>query len=202
MDLGTASGAFAGQMLSNDYRNIWGVDIDNYIAEKNRPLFKDFQTADLNFDPIPWPDNFFDVATSWCVLPHLENPFHCVRETRRVLAPNSLFVFTAPNLASRASREYFLKNGDFGSYRKTNNHLVIFTPAIIDKAVLKYFDLLKIEYHVRDKIFRRGAKGALRKIIYNAAIRLSPKLLEFLKKRWAYNAVYILKKKPLNDNTN
>ena len=203
LDLGPASGEFAKQ-INNGYTHydIYGVDIDNYLAEGNQFMFKEFKTADLSFDPIPWPDNTFNIVTAWCVLPHLENPFHTIREVWRVLKPNGIFIFTTPNLSSRASIEYFIKNSDFGSYRENNNHLVIFTPALIKKTVLKYFKLLDIEYHVRSKILSRGARGVLRNVLYHLSEKISKELFIMLKKRWAYNAAYVLKKKDLSDNTN
>lgn len=203
LDLGPASGIFARQIRNRDnHSNFYGVDIDNYIASENQTLFTEFKTADLSIDPIPWPDNTFNIVTAWCVLPHLENPFHAVREIDRVLKPGGIFIFTVPNLSSRASIDYFVKHRDFGSYNDKNNHLVIFTPALVKKTILKYFDLLKIEHHVRSKLFDRDKRGFLRKITLNMARWVSPKLLSPIEKRWAYNTAYVLKKKDLSDNAN
>ena len=202
LDLGPASGVFARQIHNFDHLRIFGVDIDNYLADENRSLFTEFKTADLSFEPIPWPDNFFNLVTAWCVLPHLENPFQAIREIRRVLKPGGIFIFTAPNLSSRASADYFTKHCDFGSYHKDNNHLVVFTRSLIEKTILEHFDLLAAEYPIRGKILNRGAKGLLRKTIYNLAKKISPGLRLLLEKRWAYNAAYVLKKKDLSDNTN
>lgn len=201
LDLGPASGVFARQIHNRGHRNIFGVDIDNYLADENRSLFTEFKTADLSFEPIPWPDNFFNIITAWCVLPHLENPFQVIREIQRVLKPGGIFIFTTPNISSRASIDYFIKHQNFGSYHKNNNHLVIFTPSLIEKTVLKYFNLLSIEYHIRSKIFNRDTKGVLRKIIYRLAEKVSPRLRLAIEKRWAYNAAYVLKKKDLNEST-
>ncbi len=195
LDLGSAGGRFAQQLSQNGYKNIHSVDIDDYLSDPNRPLIKDFRTADLSFDKLPWQDNLFKVATAWCVLPHLENPFHCVREIHRVLEPGGLFIFSAPNMLSKASMDYFLNKGDFGSYKNSNNHLVIFTPAIIEKTVLKYFDIVTIEYHIRDKVFNRKLAGKLRKLVYDIVVKTSGKIKKTLEKRWAYNAIYVLKKK-------
>lgn len=199
LDLGPASGAFAKQIHNLGCLNIFGVDIDDYLADENRTLFVEFKTTDLSFEPIPWPDNFFNLVTAWCVLPHLENPFHATREIWRVLKPGGIFIFTAPNLSSKASDDYFIKYHDFGSYHKDNNHLVIFTRSLIEKTMFKHFDLLAAEYPIRDKILNRGVKGLLRKIIYNLAKKISPRLRLLVEKRWAYNATYVLKKKDLSD---
>ncbi|MEK7564692.1 MAG: class I SAM-dependent methyltransferase [Patescibacteria group bacterium] len=195
LDIGPASGNFAQQLNKKGYKNVYGIDIDNYLSLQNKPLLKEFKTADLSFDKIPWPDNSFKVVTAWCVLPHLENPFHCVRETHRVLEPNGLFIFSVPNILSKASISYFTNMRDFGSYKESNNHLVIFTQNIIKKAILKYFEVIAIEYHIRDKVFSNNLKGKLRKLIYDIAGKISIKIKKELEKRWAYNAIYILRKK-------
>ena len=85
LDLGSANGYFAKQISENGYRNIRGVDLDDYIVPQNKGWFKDFKKCDLSWDKIPWPDDSFDIAEAWCILPHLENPFHCLREVSRVL---------------------------------------------------------------------------------------------------------------------
>ena len=202
LDLGPASGNFANQLYEAGYKNIYGVDIDDYLSPDNRPLITEFKTADLSFDKIPWPDVSFDVITAWCVLPHLENPFHATREIYRILKPDGIFIFTAPNISSKASVSYFKKNNDFGSYHANNNHLVIFTPALIEKTILKYFNILTIKNHIRHKIFNRGIKGLIRKTIYKLAQKTSKKMGIKIEKRWAYNTTYVLKKKDLADNFN
>lgn len=195
LDLGPASGAFASQISQEGYKTIYGIDIDDYLKPENRPLFKEFKTADLSWKNLPWADKSFHVVTAWCVLPHLENPFHCLREVHRVLDENGLFIFTAPHLASKPSMDYFTEHEDFGSYRGANNHLVLFTKGVLEKSVLKYFDLVETEYHVRPKIFMKGARGKIYQLAYRLAGKISEKLKKRLEKRWAYNAVYVLRKK-------
>ena len=198
LDLGTASGGFSAQLKQLGYDNLYGVDIDNYLAPENKSLYQEFKAIDLSHDKIPWPDNYFQIVIGWCILPHLENPFHCLREIYRVLDKGGLFIFSAPHLTSKPAIDYFIKHKDFGSYRATNNHLVLFTPAIIKKAVLKYFDLLEINYSaVRPKIFqiqKGGFKAKLRELIYKIAEKYSPSLQKWLGHRWAYDAIYVVQK--------
>lgn len=193
LDLGPASGIFLNQIKGIGYQNFYGVDLDDYRMPEHKPLFKEFRTADLSWNKLPWPDNSFQVATAWCVLPHLENPFQAIRETHRILDKDGVFIFTAPHLTSKPSMDYFQTHKDFGSYRGTNNHLVIFTKGITEKAVLKYFDLVAIEYNVRPKIFR-DPKGKLYKLAYKLA-SLHPFAKKWLDNRWGLDTAYILKKK-------
>jgi ubiquinone/menaquinone biosynthesis C-methylase UbiE len=195
LDVGPGNATFAEQLRELNYHNIYGVDIDNYVPDEHKHLFVKFETADLNLDKIPWQDESFDVVTAWCVLPHLENPFHCVREIARVLKKNGLFLFTVPHLTSKPSIAYFKKYGNFSMYRNKNNHIILFTQSIINKMVEKYFDILEIEYAVRPKIFSGGFRKTLRKIVYNLVKKISAKLTKSLERRWAYDTIYIIQKK-------
>ncbi|MBI2024654.1 MAG: class I SAM-dependent methyltransferase [Candidatus Harrisonbacteria bacterium] len=192
LDLGPASGVFASQIGQVGYKNIYGIDIDDYVTTDNKKLFKEFRIADLSWEKLPWPDNFFQVATAWCVIPHLENPFHAIREIHRVLDKNGILIFTVPNLGSKGEIERFKKTRDFKSYRATNNHIVIFTENIIKKTVLKFFKLIGVEYHVRPKIFN-GFRGKIRRVIYILSEK-SPPIKQWLGSRWGVNVVYILQK--------
>lgn len=196
LDLGPGNATFAFQLNKEiDYRNIYGVDIDDYVPTERKHLFIEFKTADLSTDKILWPDEFFDVVTAWCVLPHLENPFRCAREIHRVLKKNGLFLFTVPHLTSKPSLDYLKKHGNFSMYRDKNNHIALFTQSIINKMTGKYFDILETEYAVRPKIFNGGLKKKLRKIAYDTIKKISPKFGKLLDHRWAYDVIYIMRKK-------
>jgi len=199
LDLGPASGGFEKQLTDAGYKNIYGVDIDNYLSKDAKPLLKELKLADLAYEKLPWPDNFFDVAIGWCILPHLENPFLAIREINRVLKPGGLFLFSVPHVTSKPAMDYFQKKRDFGSYRATNNHIIIFTPALIKKAILKYFSFLGEEYPVRPKIFQRdGFKGKLRAFLYQKLAPKFPKLAKMLGDRWAYDIIYAVQKQRSN----
>lgn len=193
LDLGAASGYFLKQLSEMGYKNLYGHDIDDYLPEEVKKEIKEFKIAELNTEKLPWPDNFFDAITGWCVLPHLENPFFAAREVARTLKPGGLFIFTAPHIASRPSIDFFSKKKYFAGYRETNNHISFLPMSIVKKAFLKDFDLLDIDFLIVPKIFD-GWKGKIRKTIYNLSI-FRPKWRKFLKDRWGYNIVYILTKK-------
>lgn len=191
LDLGTASGGFEKQLFEAGYKNLYGVDIDDYLTKNAKSLLQEFKIADLAYEKLPWPDNSFDVVIGWCILPHLENPFFVIREIKRVLKPGGLFLFSVPRITSKAAIAYFQQKLDFGSYRPTNNHIVIFSPAIIEKAVLKHFSYLGEEYPVRPKIFARdGIKGRLRSFVYQKLGARFPSLKKMLGQRWAYDTIY------------
>lgn len=192
LDCGTAGGGFVVQLAQAGYRELFGADVDDYRAEGARALYREFKVVDLSSERLPWPDGFFHAATAWCVLPHLENPFHAVREVHRVLAPGGLFIFTAPHLTSKPSVDYFLQHKDFRSYRPSNNHIVLFPLGVIRKTILRYFDLVDTAYPVRQKVFR-GPMGNIRAAWHRLSC-VNPRWRRAVESRWAYHAAYVLRK--------
>jgi len=184
LDAGTASGAFLQQLNEAGYRNLYGLDLENYMSVKV-PL-KDFKTADFNTDTFPFADNSFDVITAWCVIAHLENPYHFLRETHRILKKGGFLIVTLPHVGSASERSFFRKNGEFIAYKPNNNHITIWTSSLVRKTTSKYFDFLKEEFLLKNKIFK-GFRGRLRKL-YS---RLSPSIA----RRWGSKIAYVLKNK-------
>ena len=192
LDLGTAKGQFLHQLYEAGFKNLYAHDVGDYLPKEARAFVKDFGVSDLNTDKLPWADNFFDAVTVWCVIPHLENPFHCGREIRRVLKPGGMFIFTTPYLASKPSISHFLKTKNFGRYNEANNHIAMLPLSILKKTIFRGFNLVATEYFVHPKIFK-GWRGKLRKK-YLALIAGNPGLREKFRSRWAYNICYFLEK--------
>ena len=192
LDYGVASGVFAEQLSIEGFRDIYGLDIDNYLSEKNSKLVKEFKIIDLNLDSLLWSDNFFQIITAWCVLPHLENPHHCIRETLRILKPGGLFILSIPHLASKVSKNYFLKHEDFARYAPQNNHIAVFTPGVFQNTILRYFERVNMEYLMDIRIFQ-GFKGKIRKLIFDLSGEI-PFFRKYLEKLWGYNQIWVLKK--------
>jgi len=193
LDYGTASGVFFRQLHNLDFRNFYGLDIDNYLDEENKPLVREMKTTDCNTDALPWPNDSFDIITAWCFLPHLENPYHCLRETHRILKNDGLFILSIPHLLSRASIKYFLKHKDFARYHPAKNHVTAFTPGVFQIAISRYFQPVAMEYLI-DQRSLTGFKGKIRNWILRVS-RINQKLEKYFKERWGYNQIWILKKK-------
>ena len=80
-------------------KDVYGVDIDEVALKKaaNRGI-KVFK-IDLNVDPLPFKDGFFDVVLMEEVIEHLINPDNALREAHRILKEGGLFLVSTPNLA-------------------------------------------------------------------------------------------------------
>lgn len=192
LDYGAASGLFFRQLHDLGFKNFYGLDLDNYLDEENKPLVKELKTADCSLDKFPWPENSFDVITAWCFLPHLENPHHCIKETIRILKPGGLFILSIPHILSRASIKYFLKHKDFARYHPDKDHISVFTPGVFKISVLKYFQHVAMEYLIDPRTLE-GWKGKIRKIILQIAQKNSW-LKNYFEQRWGYNQIWVLKK--------
>lgn len=191
LDLGTAKGEFLHQLSEAGFTNLYAHDIGDYLPADARHLVREFKTADLNTDKLPWLDNTFDVVTAWCIIPHLENPFFCGREVGRVLKPGGMFIFTTPYLFSKPAIKTFLRTRNFGRFNLENNHIAVLTENVLKKTVFKGFDLISTEFFVHPKIFK-GLRGELRNIYLRLATKHG---IDKFRARWAYNICYFLRKR-------
>lgn len=148
LDCGVGSGFFLKKLHEAGYRNLYGVDIDDYRqhADERSNMLKSFAVLDVCFDKLPWPDKFFEAATAWEVMEHLENPHHLVREVERVVKPGGYFFISMPNVLHLFSRLIFLKNGEFPHWSEDNNHIAVYTPAIFKK-VFRNFKVVETDFY-------------------------------------------------------
>ncbi len=67
--------------------------------------------ANLNNDPLPYPDASFDIVTATEVIEHLEDYRRVVREIHRVLKPGGICILSTPNILNLNSRLRFIYFG-------------------------------------------------------------------------------------------
>jgi len=67
--------------------------------------------VDLDREPLPYPDEEFDLVTCSEVVEHLENYRALLREAYRVTKPGGLVVLTTPNVLNAQSRMRYLASG-------------------------------------------------------------------------------------------
>ena len=72
--------------------------------------------ADLNTDPLPYPNASFDLVTCTEVIEHLEHFRFAIREIARVLRPGGIFVASTPNVLNLRSRLRYLLFGFFNMF--------------------------------------------------------------------------------------
>lgn len=81
-----------------------GVDISDKVLSKAQERgIKTFK-IDLEEDPFPFSDNYFDLTTAIEVIEHLRTVDNLLMETFRVLRPGGLFMCSTLNLGSWINR--------------------------------------------------------------------------------------------------
>jgi SAM-dependent methyltransferase len=80
-----------------------GVDIAALPSWEAHPVIKT-QICDLDSGPLPFADETFDAVTCLMVLEHVFDPFHAVREMRRVCKRRGRVVIGVPNIAGPKRR--------------------------------------------------------------------------------------------------
>ncbi len=109
LDLGCGDGEISlllGERLQA--REIYGIDVrEGAVSRANHRGIKAYR-LDLNIESPSFPDEFFDVVSSFEVIEHLTNPDHMLKEACRVLRRGDTLLISTPNLASWVNRVVFL----------------------------------------------------------------------------------------------
>ncbi len=139
LDVGCATGFFLHEAHSRGM-DTWGVEISNFAVRYAREKF----SLKVHHGPLEsagFPSGFFDIATLWYVLEHVDDPSELIKEVRRVLRPGGVLGVTVPNLRSLfrliRPRQWMEER------RKQRHHLYDFEPRTL-KALLEKFGF-KIE---------------------------------------------------------
>lgn len=74
------------------------------------------ELVDLNQQPLPYPDQEFDIVTCSETLEHLENYWGVLREIFRVLRPGGIAVLSTPNVLNLRSRLRFMSTGFYNLF--------------------------------------------------------------------------------------
>jgi SAM-dependent methyltransferase len=106
LDAPCGEGELAGELLRMGF-DLVAAD----VTEAARAVLGDkLRIVDLD-GPLPWPDNSFDLVLCVEGIEHLQNPFACLSELRRIVRPKGLLLLTTPNTTSIRSRVRFLGSG-------------------------------------------------------------------------------------------
>ncbi|OGY62910.1 MAG: hypothetical protein A2745_00280 [Candidatus Harrisonbacteria bacterium RIFCSPHIGHO2_01_FULL_44_13] len=143
LDIGCGNGFFAEQLRRDDFWEVFGYDAGDYATNERKKYFREFKVGNINFEMLPWPDDFFDAVSAWQVIEHLENPHHFIREVNRVLKPGGIFFLSTPNIFNIFNRLIFLKSGDMPRWQEKNDHIALFPKGVFKKTVLKYFNIIE-----------------------------------------------------------
>ncbi len=139
IDIGSGSGRIALRYADLGFKQIEAVDIKDCLDEDVRHVVN-FRKCNLSYDRLPYPDSTVDIATSFQVLEHVENPWHMIREISRVLTPDGALLISFASSKDIFSRFLFLGKGDVRHFTPFNNHISFF-PGAVEKKLFKDFSI-------------------------------------------------------------
>lgn len=142
IDIGCRHGYFLKRLTDIGFQNVHGVDNVGQAGDFS------FHQVDLNHERLPFADASIDVVNCVQTLHALENPFHAMREIKRVLKPDGLFIFNVININNLQERLNFLISGDISDVKYTGEAVMFFTNAVHHKL----FD----DFTILRKLYSRG----------------------------------------------
>lgn len=106
LDVGAGAGTLSQLFAYLDWEVVaCDIDRDNFLSKDGQ-----FVQTDLNAE-LPFSNEKFDFIACKQVIEHLENPYHLIREFRRILRPQGLVIISTPNIASLNARFSMLRTG-------------------------------------------------------------------------------------------
>lgn len=136
---------------------VYGIDISPFALKAAAKKGIKTSLQDLNNLPLKFPENSFDYVIATDVAEHLIDPVNLLKEVKRVLKKNGMFILTVPNFA-RIGNRFRMFAGDpidllhWSKYGDELEHLHWFT-------IPKINYLLKKESFKKIKYVSTGLKG-------------------------------------------
>jgi ubiquinone/menaquinone biosynthesis C-methylase UbiE len=138
--------------------------------------------CDVDNEPLPYGDGYFDIVLFASVIEHLYNPYHALAEIARVLAENGLLFLEAPNATALGRRlDALAGKNPFGSFNRHNavenkspmaECSVFYTASELESALQPWFRLIERRYAMHDPPVN-PLKGLLREAAFRANSRLA-----------------------------
>lgn len=178
LELGTGAGHTLRTFIEAGFRNIRGVDIDDYLIF---PELRDFLVlADLNVNPLPVENGSQDVLLAFEIMEHLENAARFAREAARVIKNGGTLFLSVPYGHTIWDKIKFFRSGNLINYHQKNNHITFLTRDVFGKLFFKDFELI-------ETFWSHGWVPPLRPRRWNKLLPPHP--------LWSTKVCYILKRK-------
>jgi len=163
LDIGCGDGFLLKLIQKNSNLSLYGTDIvKKHLLELEKQNIKT-SCVDLNTQPLPFKENFFDFVVIEEVLEHVFDNEKLLEEIHRVLKPNASMIISVPNMGAWYNRfllffgfmPHFVESGSTKIYGTPfgvfDGHVKGFTErSIVEMLVDKKFSIEKIKGCVFD----------------------------------------------------
>lgn len=139
--------------------------------------------CDVDSEPLPYADGWFDLVILASVIEHLYNPHHVADEIARVLKPGGLLLVEAPSAVALGRRLDALagKNpfGQFNTYNALENKAalahcaLLYTPEEVETLLAPQFEVIDRGYGMHTPAVSR-----LKALLRELAFRVNPRLAD------------------------
>jgi len=128
LDIATGSGAFS-QRITDAFPT-WGLDVNDF---EHQALVSGMDKRSVDLNSV-FSDSFskdgYDLVIAIEIIEHLENPWHFIREIRKLLRKGGVLILTTPNVDSLLDRLVYLTDGHpfyFGArgYVNSGGHITM-----------------------------------------------------------------------------
>ncbi|MDO8481298.1 MAG: class I SAM-dependent methyltransferase [Nanoarchaeota archaeon] len=110
VDLGCGAGQVVKMLRATGFKHIEYADLVDRFDGK-------VTIANFN-NPLPFKSDTYDAVISTEVIEHLENKYLYLREVRRILKKDGVYVFSTPNIGNLFNRLKYLLTGKFIEFNK------------------------------------------------------------------------------------
>jgi len=105
LDLGCGDGSLTIEVAKMVRANeVYGVDISDEALMVSAQRGITTKKLDLNYDRLPFPDEYFDLVIAAEVIEHMENTDNLLNEAWRVLSSGGSAILSTPNICSYINR--------------------------------------------------------------------------------------------------
>ncbi len=102
LDIGCGRGTLG--IWLNRKQGMFGVDIAPEAIAATSEVYERAEICNIDGDPLPFEDNFFDFCVFLDVIEHLFDPRVILREILRVLKPRGQMILSTPNILAHVEK--------------------------------------------------------------------------------------------------
>lgn len=143
LDVGCGAGNTGEALGEEGFEEIYGVEINPVAASEARPHYREVWVMDVEKDPLPTAEAFFDCIVYGDVLEHLRDPWTVLRRHRALLKDDGVIICSIPNIRYYKVLASLIFRGRW-DYMDLG---------ILDRTHLRFFTLKTIENMFRETGF-------------------------------------------------